>query len=216
MLSADDAKAIEARIRVVEQRTGAQVVVAVVNRANRFHGLRWRAFALGTAIGAIAAVAADVLRPDWTTSHTSILVTMVIVGCGLSSAMLASYWPAFERLLLQHSRAQEGVQRRAIALFLERELFRTPGRNAVLLLAGRFERAVAVLGDTAYRDRIDAAGWQRVADATTAGMREADARAAIVAGLAALESLLAANGFSAGATRGDDLPDAPIELGDAR
>ncbi len=215
MLSADDAKALEARIRSLEQRTGAQVVVALVNRAARFHGLRWRAFALGATLGAMATVATDILRPDWTSSHTVILATLVILGCGVSFAVLASYWPAFERLFLQRSRAQDGIHQRAVALFLDRELFRTPGRNAVLLLAGRFERAVAVLGDTAYRDRVDAAGWQSVADATTAGMRGGDARAAIVAGLAALESLLTASGFSAGAARGDDLPDAPIELGDA-
>lgn len=216
MLSPSDAAAIEACLCAVETRTGAQVVVALVERTDRFHGLRWRAFALATAIAALAVVLADVLRPGWVTSNTPIVASVFIVGAGLACALLASYWPAFERLFLQHSRAHAAVNQRALALFLQRELFATPGRNAVLLLAARFERTLAVIGDTAYRGRVDEADWQRVVDAATTAMGEGNARVAIVAGLEQLESLLVAKGFVAHGMPSNDLPDAPVEIDTSR
>jgi uncharacterized membrane protein len=212
MLAPADAAAIEARIRAVESRTGAQVVVALVERTDRFHGLRWRAFALGASMAALATVLADVLRPDWVTSHTAIVTAAIIIGAGLSCAALATVWPRFERLFLSFTRAQAEVRQRADSLFLERECFATTQRNAVLLVAGRFERAMAVVGDVAYRGRIDDGEWQAVVDATTAGLAAGNARAAFIAGLDRLESLLVAKGFVAYGAAHDELPDAPLEI----
>jgi putative membrane protein len=214
MLTADDAAAIAARVRTCEARTGVQVVVALVDRTDRFHGLRWRAFALGSAAAAVAVVAADMLRPDWVTAHTALLTAAAILGAGLALALAASCWPRFARLFLQHSRAHAAVNQRARVLFLERELFATPRRDAILMLAGRFERVMAVIGDTAYRERIGDDDWRRVVDVTTAGLAAGNARAAFVAGLDALEQLLVARGFVADGTSGNARPDAPLEIDD--
>jgi putative membrane protein len=216
MLSTADAAAVENRIRAVEARTGAQVVVALIARTDRFHGLRWRAFAMGAAMAALAMVLADLWRPDWVSSHTVIVTAAVIVGAGLACAALATGWPRFERLFLSFTRAQAEVRQHADSLFLERELFATRRRNAVLMVAGRFERAMAVVGDINYRGRIDAAEWQRIVDATTAGLSAGEPRAAFIAGLDALESLLLAKGFVAQDTQDNDLPDAPLDIGDVR
>ncbi|MEP7062155.1 MAG: TPM domain-containing protein [Betaproteobacteria bacterium] len=211
MLSTSDIAAIEARIGAIEAHTGAQVVVALVARSDHFHGLRWRAFALGAAAAAFVVVLLDLARPDWVTSHTAIVTAASIIGAGLACTLLATFVPAFERLFLPWTRAQAEVRRRATLLFLERELFATPRRNAVLLLAGRFERAMAVIGDGAYRDRIDTADWQRVVDATTPRLAAGDASAAFLAGLDALESVLVAQGFVGVGDARNDLPDTPLE-----
>jgi putative membrane protein len=212
MLTADDAAAIAARVRTFEARTGAQVVVALVDRTDRFHGLRWRAFALGSGVMAVAVVAADRSRPDWVTAHTALLTAASILGVGLALALVASCWPRFARLFLQHSRAHAAVNQRARILFLERELFATPRRDAILMLAGRFERVMAVIGDSAYRGRISDDDWRRVVDVTTDGLAAGDARAAFVTGLDALEQLLVARDFVARGPAGNPLPDAPLEI----
>jgi len=64
-LSDDDVAAIEARIRAFEARTGTEAVTALVDRSDHYHGLRWRAFALGVALAAPVVIVADLLRPDW-------------------------------------------------------------------------------------------------------------------------------------------------------
>ena len=52
-----DLAAIEARIRAFESRTGVEAVV--VDRSDRYHGLRWRAFAVGASLAALGVVVAD-------------------------------------------------------------------------------------------------------------------------------------------------------------
>ncbi len=216
MLNGTDSAAIEARLRAVEQRTGARVVVAVVARTGRFHELCWRAFALGAALGALCVVLADGLHPQWVTSQTALVTAVLILGAGLALAALAAAWPAFARLFMTFTRAEAAVHARALALFVERGCGATPGRNAVLMLAGRYERAIAIVADAAYRDRVDTAGWQQVVDAATASMARGDARAAFIAALDALEALLVARGFAPMPGQALAPADAPIDLGDDR
>ena len=215
LLGRDDLVAIEARIGAIESRTGAQVVVAALERSDRFHGLRWRAYALASAVAAVAVTIADLTRPEWVTAHTAIVAAAIVVGAGLVAALAATGIPAFARLFLQRSRAHAAVNARARSLFVERECAATPRRNAILLIASRYERVAAVLADRAYRGRIDDADWQRVVDATTSAMASGGVRGALVAGLDALESLLVAMGFAALPGEGNALPDAPLVIEDA-
>ena len=211
MLTDADVAAIEARIRAFEARTGAEAVTAVVSRSDRYHGLRWRAFAVGVALAAFAVVLADILRPDWMHAHAILFAVATILGAGLACALLATISPAFERLFLQRERAEAEARQRAKALFLANELFATPDRNAVLLLASRYERVAVVLGDRAYNGRVSAAEWKGIVDAMTPPFGTGDARAAFSAGLDALEALLVAKGFRGDGTARNALPDRPLE-----
>lgn len=210
-LSDADVAAIEARIRAFETRTGAEAVTAVVDRSDHYHGLRWRAFALGVALAAPAVILADLLRPDWIHAHAAVFAVAAVLIGGLACALLATAWPAFERVFLQRVRAEAEALQRAKALFLARELFATPSRNGVLLFASRFERVAVVYGDRAYEGRVAPGEWQRVVDAMTVPFEQGDTRNAFTAGLDALESLLVAKGFRGDGTSRNALPDRPLE-----
>lgn len=206
-----DLAAIEARIRAFEARTGVEAVAAVVDRSDRYHGLRWRAFAAGASLAALAVVAADVLRPDWTGAHASLVTAVAILAAGLGCALLATLSRPFERLFLQRERAEAEARQRTKALFLERELFATPDRSAVLLFASRYERVAVVVGDRGYDGRISTAEWEGIVAAMTAPFSDGDATAAFTAGLDALEALLAEKGFCRDAAARNILPDRPVE-----
>lgn len=210
-LTDSDVTAIEARIRAFEARTGVEAVSAVVDRSDRYHGLRWRAFAVGVALAALAVVLADAWRPDWITAHAFLVAAVTILAAGLACALLATVWPAFERLFLQRERAEAEARQRAKALFLERELFATPERTAVLLFASRYERVAVVLGDRGYEGRVGPGDWQVVVDAMTAPFHDGDARGAFVAGLDELEALLVGKGFRGDGAARNALPDRPLE-----
>jgi uncharacterized membrane protein len=197
LLSDASTGALAARIRAVEARTGAKVLVAQVRRTDPFHGLRWRAFALGVVLMALATVVADWVHPQWITSGTTLMNAMLVLGAGLVFALLATYVPAFEHLFLQRPRAEAEVRQRAKALFLEREYFNTPRRDAILLLAGEFEGAVAIVADRLYAGRVSDADWHTVVDAMTPVFRGGAHERAFLAGLEALEKLLVARGFAA-------------------
>ena len=211
MLPDADVAAIEARIRVFEARTGTEAVTAVVARSDRYHGLRWRAFAAGVSVAALFVVLADVLRPDWAHAHAILIAVVTILAAGLACALMAMRSPTFERLFLQRERAEAEARHRAKVLFLAHEIFATPGRDAVLLLASRYERVAGALGDRTYEGRLTTAEWQGIVDAMTRAFRDGDARNAFMAGLDALEALLVAKGFKGDGKARNRLPDRPIE-----
>jgi putative membrane protein len=209
-LSAVEAAAIEARVKALEARGGAQVVAAVVERSDVYHGLRWRAFAAAVSLAGLGVVLADELRPTWRTEHAILFVLALVLGAGAAAALAATLLPGFARFFLEPLRADAAVQRQAASLFLKQELFGTRGRNALLILASSFERRSAVYADSGLKQRVSDDAWTTVVarmNPLLAAGRTADA---LLAGLDAAELLLAGHPASPGDDTANELPDRPI------
>lgn len=216
MLEPSQLRGVEARLRAVEGRTGVQVVVASIARADLYHGLRWRAFAFGAALKGAAVALCGVLRPEWIPTPVSFFAVAAVLGAGLVFALAATLSPAVARLFLEPLRAQAEVRQRAASIFLERELFATSARTAVLLLACGFERLAVARADRGFGGRVTEEEWQAVGDAVTAHLRAGREAEGLIAGLDALERLLATKGFAPAAGAANELPDRPVTGGGAR
>ena len=209
-LSQGEADAIEAKIADIEKAADVQIVVAIVGKADAYIELPWKAFALGSALAALALVITDAIRPDWPATHLALSHAVTVLAAGATFALVAIYVPAFGRLFLRTTRRDQEVHQHAQALFLRRELFATRSRNGVLLLTSMFERKVEVLADVGLRQRIAEPDWHKVIQAMTpllGARRRVDAQ---LRGLDAMQALFAARGLPAGV--GDnELPDRPIQ-----
>jgi len=206
-----EAAAIEVRVRALEARAGTQVVAAVVERSDVYHGLRWRAFAAAVSLTALGVVLLDELSSTWWAEHSVLFALAYALGAGAAAALAATVLPGFARLFLEPLRADAEIRRRAESLFLKQELFGTRGRNALLILASSFERRAAVYADRGLRERIPDEAWTTVVarmNPLLAAGRTADA---LLAGLSAAETLLAGHPVVApGVGAVNELPDRPI------
>jgi putative membrane protein len=214
LLSSAESDALEALVAKVESCTGVQVVVAAIGKADSYVELPWKAFALGASVATFAAVSADLLRPQWTTSEAALVSAVFILGAAAACALLAVFVPRFARLFLRAARGHLEVRQYAQSLFLTRELFRAQNRTAVLILVSEFERRIELVPDVGLHDRVCDAEWRGVIDALAPRLREARPFHALQEGLAALEHLLVSKGFRGRAGMPDQLSDRPIdELG---
>ena len=195
-IDAGQAKAIERRIAEVEVKTGVQCVAAVVPRADSYPELPWRAFALGAGVAGLIALAVDLGRPDWLSARALLMQTLAILSGGALAGLAALRVPAFARMLLKPGRAQTEVRQCAESLFLTRELFATPRRDAVLVLVSEFEHRVVVVPDVFCRGRVTPIEWEAVVRQMTPKLREGRPADAFLAGLDAIETLLSGKGFS--------------------
>ena len=208
-IEADEARWIERRIAEVEAATGVQVVAAVVPAADDYPEAQWRAFALGIALAALATWALDVGRPDWLSPLALLGQTLAILGTGAVFGILARYVPAIRRAFIRDAREEREVRQCADAMFLARELFATPGRDAVLILVAELERRVVVVPDAGYRERVTSEEWRGVVLAMTPSLHAGRFAEAFERGLAALQALL----VTKGRVRGDGtnrMPDALV------
>ena len=216
VLTQAESAALAAHVRDVEERTGVQVVTAVIGKADSYAELPWMAFALGATLAGLLSAIADALYPAWVTSQVVLANTLMILGAGGASALLAIFVPAYARLYLTNTRRDAEVRHYAQALFLRRELFKTHARNAVLILVARFERKVEILADVGLHDAIGAAQWRKVISRMTPLLREGRCAAALEAGLAALEDIAGRSGLKLEPGADNELADRPIDLKGAR
>jgi putative membrane protein len=214
-LDKGESAALEEAIARLEAQTGVQLVTAVIGKADSYVELPWKAFALGTAVAALALVVADALSPRWSGADDALIFAVAILGAGAASALLTVAAPPYARLFLRATRRDLEVRHYAQAFFLRRELFATRGRNGLLLLVSLFERKVEILPDVGLHARFDAADWRTVIDAMTPLLRERRCFGALQQGVTRLQALLLRKGMSA-APGGNELADRPIQEKGAR
>lgn len=210
VVAATDAAAIERRVAAFEARTGVEIVAAVERRSDLYPEVPWRAFALGASLAALGSLTGDLLHPGWTTPGALLAQAVSILGAGLIAAVAAMLAPGIARLFIRAGRMQEEVRQRAEVVFLRRELFATPHRDALLVLVSRFERCVVIVPDVAYRDRVSTAEWQAVVQAMMPSLAAGRLVEAFDAGFGAIEALLASKGF-AGRHARERLPDTLLQ-----
>jgi putative membrane protein len=210
-LSKTEIDALDLQIARVHAATGVRVVAAEIGKADTYEDLPWKAFALGVSLAALIVAGADVLAPQWQTPHPTMLSAVIMLTSGALAALLAISVPAFGRLFLHGAMCELEVGQYAQALFLQRELFKTPRRDAVLILVSRFERRVHILADTGLHSTIADAEWQTVIERMRPALRKTRTGDALQAGLAAIEEILVRTGYRGAVGANSEPPDPLIE-----
>ncbi len=191
-----DRERLERRATLVEARTGAQVVVCVTPRSDAYPEVPWKAFSLGVAAAAPAAV--------WLAASgekASVIPPLVaILAAGLVLALAAIFIPSIGRLLVGNERADREVRQQAGGFFLERELFRTRERDGILLLASLYERRLVLLADARVRATLGPEELARPMGAAIPLLSRGRTAEGLLAALEELEAVLLARGFAGGGT----------------
>jgi len=210
MFNHEEKQQLLARVAAFETATGVQLVTTQLPRCDDYPEIPWKAFAAGTALGALL-VGLAVLFPSTPSlqtlaSLTPELTLVLLLGAGLASGGLTIAVPVFARLFLSTARAEGEVRQAAQALFLEHELFNTGTRTGVLMLLAAFEHRVIVLADRGLRAQLPPGALDEVVAAMTASLRAGNQLAAFTAGIDKLEAIVLARGLT---QRGQDnaLPD---------
>lgn len=206
--TSEDEKRLENLISGIETRTGVQVLAAVVGKSDAYPEAPWKAFALASAVSALGLTIQALLDPPWITPSHAAVLALVVLGAGAAAALLTTLLPPFGRWFTSAARREAEVDQYARSLFLEREMFRTRHRAAVLLLVSLFERTIVILPDSGVAARVAPPQLNDVVARMTPYLSRGARFQALAEGIAALQDLLLAAGFSGGAAAGPD------EIGD--
>jgi putative membrane protein len=206
-LSQKERQQINTLVARFEADTGIQAVAAMTGKADVYPEIPWKAYAMGSAVGALIAGFAPPLFADWT--HASLIAfdAMLVLAAGAAVSIGAALVPALGRLFLDRARAHTEAQQYARSLFLQRELFRTSQRRAVLVLLCRYERAAIVLADTGLTPYAPRAELAAIEQATGALLSRAGAVPAFELAFERIKSVLKQGGLAI-------TPGAPDELDD--
>jgi putative membrane protein len=191
---AADKSVIEARVAAFEQATGAQAIVSVVDRSDSYPEVPWRAFALGVALAALCVwlipFFGAIPQPS-----TALLMT-VVLAAGVAAALITIFLPVTGRWLLPASRCQAETRQYAQVLFLQRELFATRERLAVLLHVSLYEGCAVMIADKGLREQLPAGYVASVETQVRTALRRGNVADAVQSALTALQAQLPAAGYA--------------------
>ncbi|MGQ0523690.1 MAG: TPM domain-containing protein [Betaproteobacteria bacterium] len=191
-----------------EARSGVQVLIAIVARADAYPEIPWKAFAIGAALASLLVMAQAFYFADGSSSHAGVLVSAVMVA-GATFAALSVVMPAFARLFLTGLRAEAEVRQYAEAAFLQRGLFHTRNRVGLLVLIARFEREAAIVADLGVRRHVTDEQLAAVAAQIKPLLGQASMTPACASCLSALTVLL--QGRITAHTSGNEIQDTLIQ-----
>lgn len=182
-------EAARARLRQaiasVEGRSAAEIVMAVRPISDRYADIDLTVGALVAWITLVFTLFADTVF-DLDT------IAVLVPGVGIAAGVATRFVPPLRRGLARASRIEASVDRAARACFVEKRVTYTRGRTGILLYLSLFERRIAVVPDAgidralaaAHRGTWDAAVSRLVALARTTGLRDPEALARAIEGLA--------------------------------
>jgi putative membrane protein len=209
ILSNKERTLLERRIAAAEKRTGAQIVLAVIERSDSYAEIPWKAFALGVSVAGLLVFTFDLLFSRWC-SETIVLISVVtMLIAGILTALLSLYIPKFARFFLVTHRAEVEVRQNAESLFLSHELFATRRKTGILLLISLFERRIVLLPDKGFSRRLNQKAMQKVIAQMRPFLVLGQVAHALANGLESLEEILATK--KRGKSRKNELSNSIIE-----
>ena len=206
-LSEKEQQEINTLVGRFEADTGIEAVAAVIAKADAYPEIPWKAYAVGSAIGALVTVVFPLLLADWNIASTLAFHAMAVLGAGAVLAAAATFTPSLARLFLDRVRAQTEARQYALGIFVEREVFRTTQRRAVLVLVSRFERVAVIIADSGLTQYVPPPELERIAIAMRDVLVSQGSTAAFDAGFDALRAALARTGFERAAPFRNELDD---------
>jgi len=196
-------------ISETENRTGVQIVLAVVERSDSYPELPWKAFALGTSIAGLVVILLNTTLQFLSGESAVLLAVIMILAAGVCLALSCVFIPDFSRLFLQRHRAEVETRQYAESLFLSREMFTTPKRKSVLLLISLFERRIVVLPDRGLKEEMNQPVIENIIRTMRPYLSTGRTVQALKAGLEKLAEML--SGSSSPQSSLNELPDDVIE-----
>ena len=195
-LSGEERDVLNQKVTAAEKRTGAQIVLAIIERSDSYAELLWKAFALGTSGAGLLVLLMNRMWPLPDPVMAALLAIVIMLATGAGFALLSVFVPDFARLFLHSHRAEVETMQYAKSLFLSRELFGTPERRAVLLLVSLFERRIVILPDAGLRLKISQDATEKIIAHMCAFLKSGKTAQALETGLKKLEEVILSDGPS--------------------
>lgn len=189
-LNDEERSRLDQRTADVEKRTGAQIVLAIIERSDVYAELPWKAFALGVSGAGLLVLIMNILWPFSSSMQAAVTAMIIMLAAGAGLALLSVFVPDFARLFLAVHRAETETRQYAESLFLNKQLFAARKRKAVLLLVSLFERRIVVLPDAGIDKKINQGAANKIIQSMRKDLKAGQTAHALETGLEKLEEMI--------------------------
>ena len=195
-LSESDLSNIRDAVAEAEGRTSGEIVPFVALRSSNYEIAVWRAAAVLALASCGLVILLEFVYQGWRLAwlQTPVNQALLVTIAGASGALIAAFVPAAKRLFAGRARMAEGVRRRAMEAFVDKEVFATRDRTGILLFVSLFERRIEVLGDSGINQKVSRSDWAAIVDRIREGIKAGKLAEGLVSGIGMSGALLQQSG----------------------
>lgn len=193
-LSEKERQEINALVSRFESSTAIEALAVVTRRADAYPEIPWKAYAIGTTFGALAALVVPWFSTAAWDAAVVAIEAMLVLGAGAALALAAVFVPPIGRLFISRPRLEGEALQCALATAHARALFSRPGVRALLILLCTYERIAVVVVDATLRPYAPDADLERIGRAAGSVCARRGAAAAFALAFERVRELLEARG----------------------
>lgn len=208
ILGEDQRRAVAEAVAEAERRTSGEIVPYLVEACDEYDEACWKAAAFGAVTGALAAAVGWWAGGYWLGAAPFWIGLPAASGAALGW-LTARLSDPVRRSLVPTETLDLRARRRAMAAFVEEEVFDTRDRSGILILVAVFERRVVVLGDAGINRAVGEAAWQGIVGRLVAGVGDGRLAEALVAAIGECGELLERHGVAIEPDDSDELANEP-------
>ena len=199
VLTEEDKKRISQAVADAETVTAGEIVPFIVRSSNSYEIALWKAAAIGV-MGAFGVLSILMLIDSWRWGGTQwwqdpAFQKLVLICSGALMAGLVWKFPSLRRRFAGSKRMIRSVHRRAMASFVEREVFNTRDRTGILLFVSLFEHRIEIIGDAGINEKVAIEDWAAVLFTIRKGIKAGNLAEGMIRGIELCGELLAESGI---------------------
>ncbi len=208
VLSEEDLARIREAVAQAETKTSGEIVPYIARQSDNYSVAVWRAAGFGVIAAYVALTLAHIFFAGWNAAwwRDAAFQTLAMVSAGVAFGALAAGMPPVKRLFAGKETLIRSVHRRAMATFVEKEVFSTTERTGILLFVSLLEHRIEVVGDTGIAAKVTQGQWAEVVRCIRDGIKAGRLGDGMVQGVTMCGELLHRSGVE---IRPDDINELP-------
>ncbi len=209
LLAQLDTDRVREAVAEAETRTAGEIVPYVVPRSGTYEVAIWRGAVLLALVVMAGVLLTARLYDGWGFGWLFAAwgLALATLAGGVVGALLAAFVRPLKRLLAGADRLDRAVHRRAMAAFVEEEVFATEERTGILLFISLFEHRIEVIGDSGINARVEPEAWEGIVERLRDDIRGGHFTDGLVEAIARCGALLERSGVEIQPDDENELPD---------
>ncbi len=211
VLTESDLIRIREAVATAESKTSGEIVPYVVRRCDSYDVAVWRAAGIGALVAFTVLTLLAQFYSAWDDAwwRAAAFQTLAMATAGVAMAALAALVPSIKRLFAGKRQLIGNVHKRAMASFVEKEVFNTRERTGILLFVSLFEHRIEVVGDKGISAKVTQGEWASVVRCIRDGIKAKKLGDGLVQGINQCGELLQKSGVE---IRPDDINELPDDV----
>jgi putative membrane protein len=170
-----DLQRIKNAVKEAENTISGEIVPVIVEKSASYPTATYKGSLIAAAFCFLAMIVVDryvITDSSNTLYYDPVFIFFIVVLGGVLGGIIANVSERVKRMLIDQKHMDESTRQRAVAAFLDEEIFNTRHRTGIMIFISFFEHEVIVMADRGISKVVDQKEWDKIVSDLVMQIRE--------------------------------------------